>query len=155
MGKEVPFGQSRGLSIEITEGDICKSDVFIDDIIAVGVDKDDYLDRIIAAPCSIMHAVAHNAEPNLSSIERQNIIANDKNGAEGAPEEVNIILGWQIDCRKMTASLPSHKFKAWSSKVSSFFNRKTASAEELCSILGQLENIAIIILMFGHCLNNI
>ena len=42
------------------KGEICKADVFIDDIITFGVDKGDNLQRTVAGSCTIMHAVAHN-----------------------------------------------------------------------------------------------
>ena len=150
-----PFGQAKDLSVVIEEGDICKADVFIDDVISVGVDKGDNLLRLKAAPCSIMHALSHKAGPNFSSIPRQNMIAENKNEAEGAAEEVKIILGWTINSRALTASLPEHKYKAWSSQVQSFTSRSTSNAKDLRSILGRLENVAIIIPMLGHFLNNI
>ena len=152
---DIPFEKAQDLSVIIEEGDICKADVFIDDVITVGVDMDDNLERIVAAPCSIMHAMAHNDNELLSSIPRQNIIADDKNEAEGAPEEVKIVLGWVLNTRLLITSLPSHKYKAWSSQVLSFLSRKSANAKDLRSVLGRLENVAIIIPMFGHFLNNI
>ena len=56
----------------------CKADVFIDDIITVGVDKCDNLLRILAEPYNIMHAVAHNASLD-TFVPRQNLISDDKN----------------------------------------------------------------------------
>ena len=75
------------------KGEYFKADVFIDDIITVGVDKGDNLQRILAGPCIIMHAVAHNASPD-TFVPRQKLIADDKNEAEGSPEEVKITLVW-------------------------------------------------------------
>ena len=51
--------------------------------------------------------------------------------------------------------LPEHKHKAWSSQVEKFIFNKTANADDLRSVLGHMENIAIMIPMFGHFLNNI
>ena len=101
-----------------------------------------------------MHAISHNNNGE-TFIPRQNFIADDKNEAEGAPEEKKIVLGWELNSRQLLVSLPIHKYKAWSSQVSSFVTRKSASSEDLHSVLGRLENIAIIIPMFGHFLNNI
>ena len=47
---DIPFEKAQDLSVIIEEGDICKADVFIDDVITVGVDMDDNLERIMAAP---------------------------------------------------------------------------------------------------------
>ena len=40
-------------------------------------------------------------------------------------------------------------------QVYSFISRKSSNAEDLSSVLGRMENIAIVIPMFGHFLNNI
>jgi hypothetical protein len=152
---EIPFGTAKEMSIELPDDELCKSDVFIDDIISVGVDIDDNLERIIAAPCTIMHAVAHKAKNDETFIPRQNIISKDKNEAEGAPEEIKITLGWELDSRSLLIKLPAHKFKAWSSQVNSFISRKTANEKDLSSVLGRLENVAVLIPSFGHFLNNI
>ena len=152
---DIPFEKAKEMSVDLPDDELCKSDVFIDDIITVGVDTDDILDRIIAAPCTIMHAVAHKAENNETFVPRQDIISDDKNEAEGAPEEVKITLGWELDSRSLLVKLPSHKFTAWSSQVASFISRKAANAKDLSSVLGRLENVAIMIPSFGHFLNNI
>ena len=56
---------------------------------------------------------------------------------------------------KLLVALPQHKFIAWSSQVQYFIDRKTAKPEELRSVLGRMENLATIIPMFGHFLNNV
>lgn len=55
----------------------------------------------------------------------------------------------------MLVTLPLHKFLAWSTQVESFITRKSANADDLKSVLGRLENVAVMIPMFGHFLNNI
>jgi hypothetical protein len=152
----IPFAQAKQLSVKIDDGDKCKADVFIDDVITVGVDVKDNLKRIIAGPCTIMHAIAHKDDPISSPfIPRQDFIADDKNEAEGAPEEVKVTLGWELNSRSLLVKLPFHKFKAWTSQVDSFISRKSSNSKDLQSVLGRLENVAIIIPMFGHFLNNI
>ena len=51
--------------------------------------------------------------------------------------------------------LSLHQFKAWTMQVEYFISRKSANAEDLSSVLGQMENIAIVIPTFGHFINNI
>ena len=150
----IPFAEAKELSVKIEEGDICKADVFVDDIITIGVDVKDHLQRIIAAPCTVMHSVAHNSSTS-TSIPRHDLIAEDKNEAEGAPEELKIVLGWQINSRALTVHLPEHKFKAWSSQLDSFSSRKSSNLKDIQSVLGRLENIAIMIPMMAHFLNNL
>ena len=154
LPSHIPFAEAKEMSVTLNNDESCKSDVFVDDIITVGVDINNNLEKIVAAPCTVMHAVAHKAT-GQTFIPRQDLIADDKNEAEGGPEETKTILGWEIDSRQLLVKLPSHKFIAWSSQVESFLTRKTANSKDLRSVLGRMENIAIMIPMFGHFLNNI
>ena len=150
----IPFAQAKNLSISIPEDDSCCADVFIDDIITIGVDIKNNLHKIAAAPSTIMHAIADSVSAD-THVPRQDFIADDKNEAEGAPEEIKIVLGWQLNTRSLTVHLPSHKFIAWSEQVNSFIARKTANSKDLQSLLGRLEHVAVMIPMYAHFLNNI
>ena len=154
LSPTVPFASAKPTSVPNLEGSNCSADVFIDDIITVGVHLGNNLEKIVAAPCTVMHAIAHQAS-NRHLIPRQDFIAEDKNEAEGAPEEQKIVLGWMIDTRRLIISLPHHKFVAWSTQLASFITRNTTNATDIQSLLGRLENVAIVIPMFGHFLNNI
>ena len=151
---DIEYAQALETSVPNLEKDNCTADVFIDDVITVGVDKGVNVEKLMAGPCTVMHAIAHNAE-SKTFLPRQNFIAEDKNIAEGAPEEVKTILGWVLNTRELLIKLPQHKHKAWSAQLESFQSRKTANSKHLQSLLGRLEQIAIIIPMFGHFLNNI
>ena len=77
-----------------------------------------------------------------------------KNEAEGGPAEGKICLGWLLNTRKLLVSLPFHKFKAWDKEIDGILAKKIATSTELESLLGRMENIALIISMFGNFLNN-
>ena len=126
-----------------------KTDSFIDDMISVGLDIGDSLSRLIAAPCTVLHAVSHKADTE-TFIPRDDMISNEKNEAEGSPEEEKICLEWMLDTRALIVLLPEHKFVAWTEQVNQLISAKSAGNKELESVLGRLENVAIIIAMFGH-----
>ena len=151
---DVPFAPAHPTSVKLPEKYNGKADCFVDDIISIAVDIEDNLQKLIAAPCTVIHAVANRAE-GTTFVERNNMISDEKNEAEGAPEEVKICLGWKLNSRTLQVSLPSHKYQAWDSQITTIITSKTASNETLESILGRLENVALIIAMFGHFLNNI
>ena len=154
MDQAIPFARSRELIVSLPIEDHGKSDVFIDDLISVAVDLNNNLKRLSAAPCTVIHAVAHEAESG-SHVKRDNMIADDKNDAEGAPEESKICLGWLLDTRKLLVSLPFHKATAWSNQIENMMLQKSVSEKLLASVLGRLENIATIMPMMGHFFNNI
>ena len=110
------------------------------------------MEKLIAAPCTIIHAIAHQ-EGDIF-LQRQDLISDNKNEADGAPEEIIICLGWQLNTRALIVSLPLHKYQAWESQITAIISAKTTTGKTLESILGRLENVAIIITMFGHFLNN-
>ena len=150
---DIPFGDAKELSITLPNEDWGKCDVYIDDIISVAVDIGDNVDRLRTAPCSVIHAIADNCQDSI--LPRDNMIADDKNLAEGAPEEAKICLGWLINTRSLKISLPSHKFKAWVSQIELALQSKSIGKKNLESILGRIENVAQIIPMLGHFTNNL
>ena len=151
---DIPFAKGRKLSVTMPDDDDGAADCFIDDIITIAVDLGDNLKRITAAPCTVIHALAHS--PSSSTfVHRQNMIADDKNEAEGGPEECKICLGWILDTRQLLVKLPEHKYIAWKSQTEAMLSQASAGNKDLSSLLGRLENIAIIIPMFAHFLNNI
>lgn len=154
LSEEIPFARAMSSCADLDSDVECKSDVFIDDLISIGVDNGNDLSRLIAAPCTVMRAIARKAEGEIF-LKRDDFIAEDKIDAEGAPEECKTCLGWLLNTRALTASLPFHKLKAWSSQVRSFVARKSANEEDLQSVLGRMENLAIAIPMFSHFLNSV
>jgi hypothetical protein len=130
-----PFAQAKPLSVKLPDNDDASADCFVDDIISLAVDVADNLQRITAAPCTVIHALAHSAEQD-TYIKRNNMIADDKNEAEGAPEESKICLGWILDMRRLLVILPNHKYIAWLAQTDSLIAQKSANNKQLSSLLG-------------------
>ena len=51
--------------------------------------------------------------------------------------------------------LPFHKYTAWKSQIVELLTKDSTDQDILGTIVGHLENVAIILLMMGHFLNNI
>ena len=86
---------------------------------------------------------------------RQDLISDEKNEAEGAPEKETICLGWLLNTRQLLISLPTHKYNACDTQIYSIITAKSVNYKVLDSILGCLENVAIILVIFVHFINNI
>jgi hypothetical protein len=106
-----------------------KAGVFVDDIISITADVGNNLLKIKAAACTVIHAVAHNAQETC--LPHQELIADDKNEVEGAPEETKICLGWLLDMRRLLVCLPCHKYLAWNGQIQELCNRKSVQDSEL------------------------
>ena len=156
LDASIPISPAIGeMSVTLPVEDHGKADVFVDDIISIAPDINDNLQRLKAASCTVIHAISNTASSSSTSIPRDDMIADDKNEAEGAPEEIKITLGWSLDTRRLLVKLPFHKWKAWRHQISSTLKGTAVDRDTLASIVGRLENVAIIIKMMGHFLNNI
>ena len=150
----VPFAEAKELLVDIPPADNGKCDGYIDDLISTCVNIGDNLKRIMAAPCTVIHALMHHSS-TPTFIPRDDLIAMDKCIAEGAPAESHICLGWQLDSRRLKVRLPLHKYRAWDSELAAITENTTISYEPLESIIGKLENVITIYKMAGHFMNNL
>jgi hypothetical protein len=66
------------------------------------------------------------------------MIALNKLEAEGGPKESQIILGWEVDTRRLLIKLPSEKYKAWSNDLRQFQTQKRTKHSDLESMIGRL-----------------
>jgi len=109
---DIPFAQTKSLSISSPMNYIGKSDVFIDDIIAISLDKDDYIRRVCSTVLLAIHTVARPLYPQ-DEIPRKEIISLKKFQAKGSPSEQKVVLGWHFDTRALHIHLPRDKFIEW------------------------------------------
>ena len=152
--ESAPFKEARKLIVDIPAEDEGKCDGYIDDLITVVVDIGREQERSKAAPCTIIHAIAHLTQNELF-VERDDQIAIDKSKAEGAPSEIKICLGWEIDTRRLLMKLPQHKYIAWDTELKDTLSRKSISHKQLESIIGKLEHVITVLKMAGHFMNNL
>lgn len=154
LAADIPFAQARDMCVTLPDEDNGKCDGFIDDLISVCVDIANNLLRLTAAPCTIIHAMSHAATDGSTFLARDDMVSIDKCVAEGAPAEVRICLGWELNTRALLVTLPSHKCIAWSSQVSQFIDCSSTKLKNLSSVIGRLENITSMFRMGAHFLNN-
>ena len=82
----IPYAQTRDLSVEVPVDEYVKTDAYVDDFITIDVEKDDTLDRITKEPITVLQADAGDVI-NSENIPRDNLSSIDKMKAEGAAEE--------------------------------------------------------------------
>ena len=151
---DMSFATARDLSVDIPVNDLGKVDVFIDDNIAVTPDLDCNTKRVIRAIPLAIHSVARPVNPD-DDIPRVDIISTKKLKAEGAFEEIKIVLGWTINTRSLLISLPKDKHVKWSQDINKMIARRKTSHEELESTIGRLNHTAGIIPMLRHFLGRL
>jgi len=151
---EFPFKAAKPLSVHIPVNDTGKIDLYIDDNIAITVNLEDNPRRIIRAIPLAIHSIARPVDPT-DDLPRVDIISLKKLKAEGKLEEVKTVLGWVINTRNLTISLPVDKHKKWTADISKIIHRKKASHTHLESLIGRLNHVAGIIPMFRHFLGRL
>ena len=113
---DIPFEQSLPMVVDPTPPPRGICDVYIDDIATVTVDEPGNAKRAKEAVPLAIHALGRPLD-DLEHIPRDNLVSLSKLEAEGSPAEQIVMLGFNIDTRRLTVSLPDHKFIAWSSSV--------------------------------------
>ena len=87
-----------------------------------------------------MHVTSRpHAGEGKEPITRRALLSQPKLLAEGSPEEVQIVLGWRIDTRRMTISLPDDKFHAWITDIETIEGQQgRCDYESLDQLVGRL-----------------
>ena len=153
---DVPFGVGRELVVDIELNEKGMSDVFIDDTFAQTLDLpgSDNVVRVSNASLLAIHAIAR---PLLSNepIPREAMAALAKLIAEAGAEETKIMLGWFLNLRELTISLPDNKATAWTQEIIEMLEEGKTQAKRLERNLGRFVNIGMILPYVHHFLSRI
>jgi hypothetical protein len=106
LDDSVPFGQAKDLDIEMPIDD------FIDDGIAIVPDLGDNKNCAVTALLLAIHTICRPLDKD-EPILRDDCLSLSKLEDEGTLAEKLIILGWEINTRKLTIALPEKKLKPW------------------------------------------
>jgi hypothetical protein len=153
----VPIATSRPMAVLVpppTMGG--KVDGFIDDLINVFIDNPANCARQPHVVPLAMHVTSRpHAGDDEEPLPRRPILSIPKLIAEGRPEEVQTVLGWTIDTRRLRISLPTDKYRAWSSDLKRFGEAKRCTHAELETLVGRLNHTAYVLPSARHFLNRI
>lgn len=150
-----PLAQSLPLAIDTeVNDDWPRADIYIDDGISVAVDINDNVLRAATAALLAMHIFGRPID-DRDPIQRKHLASLSKLAAEGRMQEIQILLGWKVDTRKLEVSLPFDKFKAWKDSINNMISCKRSSFKELESTIGRLGHVTTIIPYMKHFMSRI
>ena len=141
LGPEIPFCQAKNLDVQLEPDDFGKVDIFIDDRMVVIPDLNANRNRAVQALLLSIHTLCRPLDPN-EPIQRDDCLSLSKLVEEGQLSERFVLLGWQIDTRRMTIALPSKKSQRWDKDLGNIIFRKKISFGMLESMLGRLNHAA-------------
>jgi hypothetical protein len=156
MPDEIPIGLAYEMSVmppPIVEG---KVDVFIDDLINVFLDTPENRRR----QPHVVPLAAHltnrpHSGDGVEPVPRRPIINIPKLQAEGTPAEIQVVLGWSLDTRRLLVALPDDKQIAWAGDIRNFLKARRMTRAELESLLGRLNHAAAIMPLARHFLGRL
>ena len=151
LNENIPFARTKPLSVSIEEKSLAKADVFLDDIVEIGLDTPDMRSRLQGAVALAVDSMSRRVQSS-EPLPRTSLINKKKLAAEGRLEETKIVLGWFLDTRRLIISLPTHKFLAWTGQIQTIIKSKKTTARILETVLGRLTNTSSILPMARHFL---
>jgi hypothetical protein len=86
----------------------------------------------------------------LEPLPRRPLLSAHKLIAEGSPAEVQTVLGWNVDTRRLTISLPDDKFLAWNGELVAITNARGGSYHAVDSLVGRLNHTSFVLPMARH-----
>ena len=156
LPKGVPMATGKVMSVMVPATRGGKVDGFIDDLINVFLDTPENCDRQPHVVPLAMHLTSRpHAGDEEEPIPRRPILSLPKLMAEGSPAEVQIVLGWRVDTRRLEVSLPNDKFEAWMGELNSMRQSTRVNRKELEQLLGRLNHAAYVMPIARHFLGRI
>jgi len=146
-----PFGIGRDLIVDIPVDARGIVDLYIDNFIGLTVDLDntDNATRLERAPLLGLTVVSTEVSP-FEPLPRDDMDARNKLIAEMGLSESKIILGWLLNFRTMTISLPENKFIAYSRTISDMIERGWMSKVKLESNMGRWTHLGNVVPHIFH-----
>jgi hypothetical protein len=92
-------------------------------------------------------------QPPARGRRRRALLSLPKLLAEGSPDEIQSVLGWWIDTRRMNKALPDDKFQVWMGNIDGIIGRdKKCRYERLDQLVGRLNHSSFVMSVSRHFL---
>jgi hypothetical protein len=152
---DVPIRAACKTAVRVPVGSIARTDGFIDNLITVTLDTErNHACESHSVPL-VIHVTSRPHSGRDGPITRRGIQSDVKLLAEGTPAELQIILGWLLDSRRLLLALPADKHQTWKAEVLQIITDWSSTFGDLDSTVGRLNHAAYIILMSRHVLNRV
>jgi hypothetical protein len=156
LDASVPFGPARPMAVTVPPVITGRVDGFVDDLINVFLDTiENCLRQPHVVPLAMFVTSRPHAGEDQEPILRRTILSLAKLLAEGAPAEIQIVLGWLLDTRRLIIALPDDKYEAWSLSLETIIKDRYCTKEALDSLEGQFNHAAYVIPLARHFLTRI
>jgi hypothetical protein len=126
-------------------------DGYIDDLNNVFPDTEENCARLPHVVPLAIHATSRpHAGDDVEPVTHIPLLSDEKLIAEDAPVEIQAVLGWLLDCRRLLEAFPRDKFDAWTADLKDIIGRRHCSQKFLDTIVGRLNHVSFIIPLARH-----
>ena len=149
----IPMAQAKPMSvfIPIPDGIESRVDGYIDDLINVFLDTPENCRRQPQVVPLAMHITSRpHAGEALEPLPRRTLLSLPKLASEGSPAEVQIVLGWCLDTRRLCLSLPDDKHEAWVEEIQVMIDAKACVFGNLDRLVGRLVHSSHVLPISRH-----
>lgn len=155
---DIPFGPAYAPAEHLPPSFLGGTDGYVDDLASCVLDSPDNQQMVKRAEQCIPMALHLVFRPNAGDdepITRAEMASIPKLKAEAYLTETLIMLGWRIDTRAFTISLPNDKYTAWKKQIKEVILSTKVTYKEASSLVGRLEHVAFIIPAARHFMNRL
>jgi hypothetical protein len=114
LDDEVPFGVAFAMAYTIPTAFTCCSDCFVDDVVQIFLDTPENQRRLPSIILFIANTFFRPHAGDDEPVPRWPLFSPEKLCAKGTPAEIQIVLGWLLDTRRLLLGLPLDKYLSWS-----------------------------------------
>ena len=150
---DTPFGSARKLYVPVPAIK-AGTDGYIDDIVTVMLDIDDWVQRGVNAALLAVFTI-FRPHTTTDPLPRSDATSIRKLKGEGTPDEKKIVLGWQINTRKFKIYLPKLKSIDWINEIRKVIHANKVTTSTLESLIGKLNHVGYIIPQGRYFLNRL
>jgi hypothetical protein len=124
-------------------------DMYINDSIAIAPDINNRVERASYEVPLAIHTIARPVD-HSDTLPRKDLVSLKKFIAEGRMEEQKTVLGWVINTRTLSISLPTDKHVKWVADINSLLSEKRVSHQQLETLISRLNHVAGIYMVMCH-----
>jgi hypothetical protein len=153
LDDSIEFAQAKQLDVDMPVDDWGRADDFVDDGIVIIPDLNENRKRAVQSMLLAMHIFCRPLD------QKEPITGDDclsfSKLAEGTLSEEQVILGWKINTRKLTISLPEKKYTNWHEDLTKYIKTKKISHKNLESLVSRLSHAASACPLMRYYLNRV
>ena len=155
---EIPFAEALEADVKLPKSQKAGTEGYIDDGATAALEESKESKRIKKARHALpmaTHLVFRPNKQNEEPLPRPDPLSIRKLKAEARLSEMITFLGWRIDSRRLTMSLPDEKLKIWTESIDDLLQKMKTDFETIQTLVGRLNHVGYIIPNARHFLNNI